>query len=105
MLSSAPPGSILLDGKEVAAPSDKCGMIFQEARLFPWLSVEKNIAFTLPDTIDKKEKKKLVEEHIRLVGLEGFEKAVPAQLSGGMQQRVSIARARLNCCTLRVGRE
>lgn len=86
-------GEILIDGEHVNGPSEKCSMIFQEARLFPWLSVEENIAFTIPGTVSKKEKKELVRQHIELVGLKGFEKAVPSQLSGGMQQRVSIARA------------
>lgn len=86
-------GQILIEGEPVNAPSEKCNMIFQEARLFPWLSVEQNIAFTLSDSISKEEKKERVRNHIELVGLQGFEKAVPSQLSGGMQQRVSIARA------------
>lgn len=86
-------GEILIDGEKVDSPSEKCNMIFQEARLFPWLSVEQNIAFTMPKEISKQEQKKMVAEHIELVGLSGFEKATPSQLSGGMQQRVSIARA------------
>lgn len=86
-------GQILIEGEAVTKPSEKCNMIFQEARLFPWLSVEQNIAFTLPDSISRAEKKERVKQHIELVGLQGFEKAVPSQLSGGMQQRVSIARA------------
>lgn len=86
-------GKILIDGDVVTGPTEKCSMIFQESRLFPWLTAEKNIAFTLPKGISSEEKKKLVDEHIELVGLKGFEKALPSQLSGGMQQRVSIARA------------
>lgn len=86
-------GQILIEGEPVNKPSEKCNMIFQEARLFPWLTVEQNIAFTIPNSVDKEEKKERVRHHIELVGLQGFEKAVPSQLSGGMQQRVSIARA------------
>jgi sulfonate transport system ATP-binding protein len=86
-------GEILIDGEKVTGPSEKCNMIFQEPRLLPWFSVAGNIEFTIPSYISKKEKKKRVAEHIELVGLNGFEKAVPSQLSGGMQQRVSIARA------------
>lgn len=71
-------------------------MIFQEARLFPWLNVEQNIEFGISKKITKREKKHLIYKHIELVGLEGFEKAFPNQLSGGMQQRVSIARALVN---------
>ena len=86
-------GEILLDGEPVSGPSPKCSMIFQEARLFPWLSVQQNIEFVIPDSIPKSEKKELVEYYTRLVGLSEFTDAVPNQLSGGMQQRVSIARA------------
>lgn len=86
-------GVIRIDGEEVVGPPGKCAMIFQESRLFPWLTVEQNIAFTLNHSISKKEKKEIAQKHIELVGLSGFEKALPKQLSGGMQQRVSIARA------------
>ena len=71
-------------------------MIFQEARIFPWLSVEKNIAFGLRDSVNKEEKQAKAAEMIQLIGLQGFEKAIPKQLSGGMQQRVNIARALIN---------
>jgi sulfonate transport system ATP-binding protein len=86
-------GEILIEDELVKEPSEKCNMIFQEARLFPWLSVAKNIEFTIPKSVPKNERKKRVQEHIELVGLKGFENALPSQLSGGMQQRVSIARA------------
>jgi len=86
-------GEIAIDGETVKAPTEKCSVIFQEPRLFPWLSVEKNIAFTMPKTMPAEEKRRIVSEHIELVKLNGFEKALPSQLSGGMQQRVSIARA------------
>ena len=86
-------GEILIEGKSINEPSEKCNMIFQEARLFPWLTVAQNIEFTIPKSVPKQERKKRVQEHIELVGLSGFENAVPSQLSGGMQQRVSIARA------------
>jgi sulfonate transport system ATP-binding protein len=71
-------------------------MIFQESRLFPWLTVLGNIRFGISRDISEAEKTKLVQEHVELVGLKGFEKALPRQLSGGMQQRVSIARALVN---------
>lgn len=86
-------GEILLDGEPVNEPSSKCSMIFQESRLFPWLTVQQNIEFVIPDTVSKKEKKKMAEYYINLVGLSDFKNAIPNQLSGGMQQRVSIARA------------
>lgn len=85
-------GEILIDGEPVKGPSEKVSMIFQEPRLFPWLNVEENIEFTISKNIPKKQRKEIAEKHIELVGLKGFEKAVPSQLSGGMQQRVSIAR-------------
>jgi sulfonate transport system ATP-binding protein len=89
-------GEILLGGKAIGKPSVERGMIFQEARLLPWLTVEQNIAFGCRSEVASAEKKRLVEEHIALVGLDGFAKALPHQLSGGMQQRVSIARALVN---------
>ena len=89
-------GEIKIGGKRVEKPYVHIGMVFQEARLFPWLTVEKNIAFGIHEKLPAEEKKKLVAEHIKMVGLENFEKALPGQLSGGMQQRVSIARALIN---------
>ena len=62
-------------------------------KAFPWLTVEQNIEFVISDTVPRAEKKKMVDYYIKLVGLTEFTNAVPNQLSGGMQQRVSIARA------------
>ncbi len=86
-------GKMELDGKAIHGPSLQKGFIFQEPRLFPWLTVEKNIAGdrSLKDPTIKQQ----VAELIKLVKLEGFEKAYPRELSGGMAQRVSIARALL----------
>lgn len=89
-------GSIWVGERLVEKPSCDCGMIFQEARLFPWKSVRKNVEFGITKNLSRAEKDQIVQEHIRLVGLEGFENALPKQLSGGMQQRVSIARALVN---------
>lgn len=87
-------GEITINGIEEANTNKiRCGIVFQEARLFPWLTVEKNIAFGITEKLSKQEIKERVQKQIELVGLKGFEKALPKQLSGGMQQRVSIARA------------
>ena len=86
-------GEILLDGEPVNGPSPKCSMIFQEARLFTWLTVRQNIEFVIQDSVPKEKKREMVEYYTNLVGLSEFMNAVPNQLSGGMQQRVSIARA------------
>ncbi|XBT20419.1 ABC transporter ATP-binding protein [Priestia flexa] len=86
-------GSVKLDGQVVEGPSLKKGMIFQEHRLFPWLTVEENIAADLP--LKDKQIRKKVDELISIVRLQGFEKSYPRELSGGMSQRVAIARALL----------
>lgn len=99
-LESIEEGEITVGGEKVTRPTLKTGMVFQESRLFPWSSVEKNIEFGITasgkNRIDKDKKKELVDGLIDLVGLKGFEKAIPKQLSGGMQQRVSIARGLIN---------
>ena len=90
-------GSILVHGEEVKGPSAKCGVVFQEHALFPWYTVEKNIAFGLK--IRKKSKEEIREavgKYIKMIGLEGYEKSYPMSLSGGMAQRVGIARALAN---------
>lgn len=90
-------GQLLLDGQRIQGTSLDRGIVFQEHRLFPWLTVEQNVALGLlnaPGTQTSKDKS--VQEHIHLVGLKGFEKAYPYQLSGGMSQRVAIARALVN---------
>jgi len=88
-------GEIKIAGERVTKPSKNRGYVFQESRLFPWLTVENNIKFAL-DNGTKKEKKELVQDVINLVGLNGFEKANPKTLSGGMAQRANIARTLVN---------
>ncbi|MDR3230416.1 MAG: ABC transporter ATP-binding protein [Synergistaceae bacterium] len=95
-LETATTGEVRTGGRRVERPSVMTGLIFQESRLFPWLTVEQNIEFGLHQKIDKKRRKASVEEYVGLMGLRGFEKALPRQLSGGMQQRVSIARTLIN---------
>ncbi|MDD2957640.1 MAG: ABC transporter ATP-binding protein [Lachnospiraceae bacterium] len=87
-------GQILVDGRAITRPESSRCMVFQDYVLFPWMTVSSNIALGLQ--VRKKDKEyvhKKVQWAIELVGLNGFEKAYPHQLSGGMKQRVSIARA------------
>jgi sulfonate transport system ATP-binding protein len=89
-------GLLEVSGKSVEGPGTDRGVVFQESRLFPWLTTAKNIAFGLPKGTPKDVVRHEVAKHFSLVGLNGFEKAYPGQLSGGMQQRASIARALIN---------
>jgi NitT/TauT family transport system ATP-binding protein len=87
-------GRILIDGKPVIAPGRDRGIVFQEYALFPWRTVFQNIAYGLE--IEKKSKaeiRRIVDQLIGVVGLEGFGDKYPFQLSGGMKQRVAIARS------------
>lgn len=90
-------GVITIDGQPVRGPSLDRGIIFQDHRLFPWLNVFDNIAMAFEARpMSKAAQRALIDEHIELVGLRGFEKAFPHQLSGGMAQRAAIARALVN---------
>jgi sulfonate transport system ATP-binding protein len=90
-------GEIRHAGKRVAGPGLDRGLVFQEPRLFPWLTVTDNVAVALQNSpMDAAARRRSVAEHIELVGLAGFEKAYPHQLSGGMAQRVAIARGLVN---------
>ena len=88
-------GAIELDGKIMKGPDIEVGMIFQEHRLFPWLTVKENIGIGL-NNISKKEKERITAEHIELVMLTGFENLYPHQISGGMAQKAAIARSLIN---------
>ena len=85
-------GILSVDGKEVDGPGMDRGMIFQEHRLFPWMSIEKNVQLGLKG-LSKEEKRKLSDQYLELVKLSEFKKAYPNQLSGGMSQRAAIARS------------
>ncbi|MBQ2934686.1 MAG: ABC transporter ATP-binding protein [Lachnospiraceae bacterium] len=96
-LADATEGSVEIDGREVSGPGADRGMVFQGYSLFPWLTVQKNIEFGLKmKKVPKAEREKIAQEYIQLVGLSGFENALPKQLSGGMKQRVAIARTLAN---------
>lgn len=84
-------GTILRNGKTITKPGNDCGMVFQDHRLLPWLKLKDNVGFGLTD-ITKSERDELVNRHIELVDLKGFENSYPSELSGGMAQRAAIAR-------------
>ena len=89
-------GTVLLDGKQIEGPGPDRGVMFQEYGVFPWLTVEQNIAFGLglknSSKISAAEKKEIVERYLKLMGLQDFRKAFPKTLSGGMRQRLALAR-------------
>jgi sulfonate transport system ATP-binding protein len=90
-------GQILLDGVPIAGPGLDRGIVFQEHRLLPWLTVKANVGVALRKSkLTESQKRDTIREHLDLVGLASFADAYPAQLSGGMQQRVAIARAIVN---------
>lgn len=96
-LDEATSGEVLLDGKPVSAPGVDRGMVFQGYSLFPWPNVQKNIEFGLKmKGVPAAERADQAKKYIELVGLKGFETALPKQLSGGMKQRVAIARTLAN---------
>ena len=87
-------GRVLLGGKPILEPGPDKAIVFQNFSLFPWKSVYENIDFGLRiNGVPEDRRKSLIAKYIKLIGLEGFERHFPRQLSGGMQQRVAIARS------------
>ncbi|MFB6069573.1 MAG: ABC transporter ATP-binding protein [Halanaeroarchaeum sp.] len=88
-------GSVYVDGEEITEPSPEVAMVFQNFVLLPWKSVLENVALGLKvqEDLDREAREERAREWVRKVGLGGYEDAAPAELSGGMQQRVGLARA------------
>ncbi|WP_035172162.1 ABC transporter ATP-binding protein [Caldanaerobius polysaccharolyticus] len=89
-------GEIYLDGEKIKGPHYERGLVFQDPTLYPWLNVYQNVALGLKARKLFKNRKEEVQDYINLVGLQGFEKTYPHQLSGGMAQRTALARALVN---------
>lgn len=86
-------GSLAVDGQAISGPGLDRGVVFQEYALFPWLTVSQNIGYALDGTgSSRSEKEEIVAHYVALMGLRGFENAFPRELSGGMKQRVALAR-------------
>lgn len=87
-------GTIMVNGKRVTEPGPERGVVFQNITLFPWLTTMGNVEYGMKTAkVPKKERRERAQKYINLVGLQGFEQSYPIQLSGGMKQRVGIARA------------
>lgn len=89
-------GTVKKKGIVIEKPSVDVGVVFQEDRLLPWRNVKKNVIFGISGNLSKAEKSDLADQYIELVGLKDYAKMLPKQLSGGMKQRVNIARALIN---------
>lgn len=89
-------GRVTVNGSEIDGPSPDRGLVFQNPTLFPWLTVEKNISFSLDIRSDEVGKADKVRHMLEITGLERFKNDYPAQLSGGMAQRVALVRTLIN---------
>ena len=89
-------GTLTIDDSRITDVSPERGYVFQQGSLFPWLTVENNIAYGLKARRVFKQNRDKIGKYISMVGLNGFEKSYPHQISGGMAQRVAIARALIN---------
>ena len=85
-------GQVLIDGEAVTGPDPRRIFVFQERGVFPWLTVEGNIGFGL-SKVARGEREQRIAHYVQMVGLSGFEKTYPSDLSGGMKQRLEVARA------------
>ena len=85
-------GSVSIDGQPVTGPDQRRILVFQERGVFPWLTVEGNIGFGL-SKLPRSEREQRIAHYVQLVRLQGFEHSYPSDLSGGMRQRVQVARA------------
>lgn len=85
-------GQVRIDGETVRGPDPRRIFVFQERGVFPWLTVEGNIGFGL-FKLSRAQRAERIAQYVKLVGLQGFEKAYPQELSGGMKQRLEVARA------------
>ena len=95
-LNRAKSGEILVDGKQIKGPGTDRAVVFQQYSLFPWLTVKGNVLFGIKQSgkkLPKREREKLAEKYVENVGLSGAINKYPSQLSGGMKQRVAVARA------------
>ncbi len=93
-LDTAESGRVILDGEEMQGTNPKVGMVFQEYSLFPWRTVIDNIAFGLEmQGMAKEERYRIADRYLNLINLAQFRDSYPSELSGGMRQRVAVARA------------
>lgn len=96
-LEKATKGRVLYRGNPLSEPIKEIGLVFQNYSLMPWLNVEDNIALGLKfKGVSKNKQKEIVDEYLEIIGLNDFRKSYPHELSGGMQQRVAIARTLAN---------
>jgi NitT/TauT family transport system ATP-binding protein len=89
---SSTSGSVTIDGETVSGPDPRRILVFQERGVFPWLTVEGNIGFGL-SKLPRAQREQRIAHYVQTVRLQGFEKAYPSDLSGGMKQRLQVARA------------
>lgn len=85
-------GDLMFRGEKITAPSPRRGVVFQESSLYPWMTVLQNVTFSIQGSLDRKGKEAKAMEYLEMVGLSDFAGARPNELSGGMKQRVAIAR-------------